>query len=168
MSTIVENASFVAEFPGTTTVTERHPEPWMRTTVFESEAEPFGLFTVKVAEISLDAFVAVGPRAWVAQFGDHLMSQFADRSAEVMDDRTETPLGGAIRDIVLRIDYEGPCGVFAKVFSGPDGHVGRVVVASAVVDWSPSWNALARSFLDSVKVKWSAVTTTLPASGLPE
>jgi hypothetical protein len=164
MSTIVDNASFVAEFPGATTMTEEHPEPWMTTTVFESEAEPFGLFTVKVAEMWQDPFLAVGPRAWVAQFGDHLLSQFADRGPEVMDDRTENPVGGAIRHLVFRMDYDGPCGVFAKVLSGPDGSVGRVVVASAVVDWSPSWEAAARCFLDSVKVRWSPVTkaTTVP------
>ena len=72
------------------------------------------------------------------------------------DEETTTP-GGASRELDVRLDYQGPCSAFVRVFAQRDGEVGRIIVASAVVGSTPAEEAAALSFLKSVKPKRAAV-----------
>jgi hypothetical protein len=53
------------------------------------------------------------------------------------------------------MNYHGLCGAFVRLFSHPDGQVGRTLVAAAIVGWTKDEEASAVQFLDSVKPSWS-------------
>lgn len=71
---------FSAVFPAA--VAEEPPlmEQHSMTRRFASDVEPFGLYTVEETVASGNAFIAVGARRWVADFGDGLRSRLEQYS----------------------------------------------------------------------------------------
>ncbi len=156
MAELITNGWFDAAFPAAVVVTEEPTDvAYAKTTDFSAEVEPFGLYSIRVTQMPIGPFSAVGPRQWVKTFGDQWPKKFADYRPHVIRDVGDAPLGGAIRELDIRLEYEGPCGAFVRLFAHPDGSVGRIVVAAAVVGSTPTDEAAALRFLESVKPKWA-------------
>ncbi len=151
----VENQWFCAEFPGPAQRIDQPPEELSTSHELVWEATPFGIFSVRLTRMATAAFVPVGAQGWVKTFGDLWASTLAKWSPERLDDTSAIIVGGATRQLAFKLDDEGPCGAFARVIAAPDGAEGRVLVASAIVDWTPEWETAAFRFLDSVRVVWS-------------
>lgn len=155
MSVVLDNDWFVATFPSRVEVTEEATDvAFAKTVDFSAEVAPFGLFSIRVTQMPLDPFLAVGVLRWVQTFGDHWPQKFAACAPQVMRDQASTPLGRATRELDLRLDYEGPCSAYVRLFALSDGDVGRIVVAAAVVGSTTTEEETARVFLSSVNPKW--------------
>lgn len=152
MPEVISNEWFDATFPARVEVTEEATDvAFAKTTEFAAEVEPFGIYSIRVTQMPIDPFIAVGPRQWVKTFGDQWALNFAEYSPEMMRDEGTALLGGASRELDVRLDYGGPCKAFVRLFAHPDGNVGRIVVAAAVVSSTPTEEAAALTFLNSVK-----------------
>jgi len=152
----VTNHWFDAVFPTPVEVTEEATDVgYATTTDFSCEVEPFGLYSVRVTQMPRDPFIAVGPRQWVKTYGDHWPAKFAEFKPQVLRDEGRASLEGATRELDVRLDYQGPCNAFVRLFAHPDGETGRIVVAAVVVGSSPAEEAAAQSFLNSLKPRWA-------------
>ena len=150
----VDNAWFVADFPSKVEVTVEASDGISQTTEFAAETQPFGIFVVRATQMPVDPFVAAGARKWVELFGDDWVKNFAQYNPEILRDLADTVVGGARRELVFRMDYQGTCGAFTRIVSHPDGYFGRILVCSAVVDWAAESETSAFRFLNSVRAKW--------------
>lgn len=149
----VENDWFTASFPGPVEVAQEPDNPPATVTEWATEIDPFGVFAIRVTNMAIDPFVAVGAIKWVSDFGDSLVSGFDEYRPELLEDTVRDPAPGLkVRDLVFRFDYEGPCGCFGRVMAITDGAFGRVLVASAAVGWTPDWEKAAFEFLDSIRL----------------
>lgn len=120
MPEVITNNWFDAVFPTPVEVTEEPTDvAYAKTTDFSSEVEPFGLYCVRVTQMPIDPFIAVGPRQWVKTYGDHWPAKFAEFKPQVMRDEETTPLGGATRELDVRLDYQGPCSAFVRLSAHP-------------------------------------------------
>lgn len=149
----VENDWFVATFPGKVERTEDKSDPIAAVVEYAAEMDPFGVFSIRVTNMRVDPFLAVGASKWIADFGDRLVERFKEKRPEVFDDKIRDPAPGLrVRDLMFRFDYEGPCGCFARVMGIADGDFGRILEATAIVEWNPNWEAMAFAFLDGIKL----------------
>lgn len=156
MPEVIANDWFEAVFPSPVEVTEEPTDvPYARTTDFSAEVEPFGLYSIRVTQMPIDPFIAVGSRHWVKTYGDHWLTKFAELKPQVTRDEDTAPIGGATRELDVRLDYQGPCSAFIRLFAHPDMEKGRIVVAAAVVGATSPEEASALSFLNSVKPRWA-------------
>ena len=152
----IESNWFVATFPGPVEVTEDKSEPIATVVEYVATVEPFGVFSIRVTELRLDPFLAVGATKWITDFGNRLLERFADKAPRTLDDKMRDPSPGLrVRDLVFRFDYEGPCGCFGRIMGITDGDSGRVIEATAIVDWTPTWEEMAFAFLDGITLSVS-------------
>src|SRR5262245_11968861 len=93
-SVVVENDWFVAEFPADVETTKEPSEdPFVAITEFASEVEPFGIFSVRVTQMSVDPFLAVGATEWTRIYRTNFISKFPDENPEVLDDEPVDVVG---------------------------------------------------------------------------
>lgn len=149
----VENEWFAAGFPSKVEIAHDDSDRLAKVTEYTAETQPFGIFSIRVTNMAIDVFIAVGATKWITDTGDNLVKRFADRKAVVVQDNHRDPAPGLkVRDLSIRFDYEGACGCFGRVMAITDGKQGRILEATAIVDWSPQWEERALAFLDSVRL----------------
>ena len=149
----VENHWFVATFPEKVAVREDSSDPLASVTEWVAETQPFGVFSIRVTNMRIDPFVAVGASQWIARFGNRLLGTLDKMNLAVLEDEVRDPSPGLkVRDLACRFDYEGPCGMFGRIMAVTDGEGGRVVEAWVIVAWSPAWKDEALGFLDGIKL----------------
>lgn len=152
----IENDWFLATFPGPVEVTEDRSEPIATVVEYVATVEPFGVFSIRVTAMRVDPFLAVGSTRWITDVGDRLVERFADKDPRILQDEIRDPSPGLrVRDLAFRFDHEGPCGCFGRIMGITDGESGRVLEATAIVDWTPKWEDMALAFLDGITLSVS-------------
>lgn len=81
-SEAIENDWFTASFPSHVEVKHDDSDRLAKVVEYTAELEPFGIFSIRVTNMAIDLFIAVGASKWVSDFGDSLVKLFADRKVQ--------------------------------------------------------------------------------------
>jgi len=121
------------------------------TRILTADVEPFGVFNVEESVVDGDAFVAVGPRAWVATLGDDLLRRLRRFHPMLATDTRTLSAGVALRDFEGHVDVDGRALLRARLRARYDTHQDRgcIVLLWAITD--PGDAPLVADFMESLE-----------------